>query len=163
MNESWKEITNYVGLYEVSTLGNIRSKLKILKPFLNSRGYLYVNLCKDGKRKTISIHRLVAQAFIININNKPQINHIDGIKTNNISTNLEWTTNAENTQHAYDNQLKISIGNLVVQYDKNNNEINRYNSIRNASKLTGIGYMSIRRCCRYERKTAGGYIWKYIQ
>jgi hypothetical protein len=161
MKETWIEINEYKNLYEVSTFGNIRSKTQTLKPFKNSKGYLYVNLCRLGKRETISVHRLVAKAFINNPFNKPQINHIDGIKTNNHYTNLEWVTNGENTKHAYNNNLKQPTGLAVIQYDKNNNMIDEFGSILNASKITGVGHMSIRKCCNNERKSAGGFIWKY--
>lgn len=161
MNEIWKEIKNYEGHYKISSFGNVCSKVKQLKPFYNGKGYLYVNICKDGKRETIAVHRLVGLAFIDNPENKPQINHIDGIKTNNNVLNLEWVDNSENVKHAYENNLMVSIGLPVIQCTKDNVHIERFESISNASKFSGIGYMSIRKCCMKERKTAGGYIWKF--
>jgi hypothetical protein len=160
MNEIWKKIHNYES-YEISSLGNIRSIKKQLSPFHNGKGYLYVNLCENGIRKTVSIHRLVGEAFILNPNNKPQINHIDCNKENNCMDNLEWVSNGENTKHAYDNYLRKPIGTPVIQYDLNNNQLNKFETILNASKITGVGHMSIRKCCIGERNTAGGFIWKY--
>ena len=87
MEEQFRNITGYEGLYEVSNLGNVRSlkygKTRVLKPAKDKDGYLYTNLNKDGKGKWHKIHRLVAQAFIKNPNNLPEVNHIDEDKTNN--------------------------------------------------------------------------------
>lgn len=104
--EDWKP---FVG-YEVSNYGRVKTfkyQLKILKPSL-CNGYLRVVLFKDGKRNHFLVHRLVAEAFIPNPDNKPQINHIDGNKFNNYVGNLEWTTAHENTQHSYDTGLQIA-------------------------------------------------------
>lgn len=102
--EIWKDIAGYDGLYQVSNMGNIKSlrgkKQTILKNIV-SMGYCQTNLCKNSKCNTIRIHRLVAQAFIINKYNKPFINHINGDKSDNRAENLEWCTHNENVQHAY--------------------------------------------------------------
>jgi hypothetical protein len=119
--EFYKPIMGYEKLYEVSNFGNVKSLEKIinkgkfgivkfneiiLKPVLrNKNGYLIVNLYKDKKVKIFQVHRLVAETFIPNINNKPQINHIDANKTNNHIENLEWVTPSENMIHALDNNL----------------------------------------------------------
>ena len=120
--EFWADIEGYEGFYEISHLGRVKSlrrtimrtnnrkqtfKENILKPVLTSKGYLTVNLHKVGKVKTFKIHRLLALSFIDNPDNKPQVNHIDGIKTNNRLNNLEWNTSSENTQHAYNNSLLL--------------------------------------------------------
>lgn len=113
MEEIWKDIEGYEGLYQVSNLGNIKSLRKridkgkchryfdekILKPIETNRGYLRVKLCKDRKIKKIRVHRLVAEAFI----KRPEleVNHIDGNKKNNKAENLEWVTQRENKQHAW--------------------------------------------------------------
>jgi hypothetical protein len=114
--EIWKPVVGYEGLYEVSNLGNVRSVDKVdrqgqkkhgrvRKLLLNQVGYLYVGISVENKKANLTVHRLVARAFIPNPDNKPQVNHIDGNKTNNIVSNLEWVTVAENTQHAYTTKL----------------------------------------------------------
>lgn|SRR5574343_4405 len=124
MEEIWKDIVGYEGLYQVSNLGNIKSlpkqwkcggsnaplkefshNGKILKPLLSSNGYCGVCLYKNNKVSRLSVHRTVADAFIDNFGNKPQVNHINGIKTDNRAENLEWATNSENIQHAIQHGL----------------------------------------------------------
>jgi len=109
--EHFKKIKGYEN-YSVSNYGKIRNDKtgRILKPGDNGRGYLFVNLCKNGICKHHKIHRLVANAFILNPENKPTVNHIDGCKINNYVENLEWCTNKENTQHAVDKGLKDDKG-----------------------------------------------------
>ena len=102
-----KQFPGYEGIYEISTHGEVKSirNNKILKPFITKCGYKQVELNLNGKAKKFLIHRLVAQVFIPNPHKKTQVNHIDGNKTNNDMSNLEWTTPAENTKHAYKNGL----------------------------------------------------------
>ncbi len=101
--EIWKEIEGYEGLYKVSNLGNVQNrKGKKIKSFLGKAWkYKYVVLCKDKNQKSMTIHRLIAAAFISNPGSKPCVNHIDGDKHNNDVSNLEWCTHSENTSHAY--------------------------------------------------------------
>ena len=118
--EIWKDVIGYERFYQVSNLGNVKSldrsinqinnsiryyNGKLLNKKLESNGYYRVNLNKEGLSKNFSVHRLVAIAFIENSKNKPQVNHINGIKTDNFFENLEWTTISENTKHAYENKL----------------------------------------------------------
>jgi hypothetical protein len=113
--EIWKDIIGYEGLYQVSNLGRVKSlartiyrghnrplplKERILKQGCKD-GYRQVNLANYGKIKTIRVHRLVAEAFIENTENKPFINHINGVRNNNKLNNLEWCTQSENLKHAY--------------------------------------------------------------
>jgi hypothetical protein len=125
MEEMWKEIIGFEGLYFVSNFGNVKSterivyypnscynknekgvirKERLLRPSPNSR-YLSVTLSKDKSKTYPLIHRLVAIHFIDNPNNLPCVNHIDGDKHNNLFSNLEWCTHSENTKHAIKNNL----------------------------------------------------------
>ena len=98
--EQWKPIEGFEGVYEVSSWGNIRNaKEEHLKVYKNFKGYLRVDLFKNGKRFHKRVNRLVAEAFIPNPDNLPQVNHKDGNKENNSFTNLEWVTDEENKAH----------------------------------------------------------------
>lgn len=102
MEEIWKDIKGYEGIYKVSNLGRVSSTLRnsILKPQINEHGYERIGLRKPGCRKFEYIHRLVASSFLENLENKPQVNHVDGNPLNNSLSNLEWVTQDENAQHA---------------------------------------------------------------
>lgn len=109
MEEIWKPVVGYDGFYEVSNLGQIRSldrvdkkkrfwKGRILKQYPR-KGYLHVNLSVNGERNSVAVHRVVAEAFLLNPKNKPQVNHIDENKANNVVSNLEFCTACENVNH----------------------------------------------------------------
>ena len=115
----WKDVVGYKGTYQVSSLGEVRSfyvfgsshgrtsdDFIILKGEISVRGYKRVRLCKNGFSKKVSIHQLVAKAFVLNVDDKPHINHKDGIKLNNNADNLEWCTPSENMQHCDKNGLR---------------------------------------------------------
>lgn len=178
MKEIWKSIKNLEGMYEVSNNGEVRSKDrivynnggyclrkgKILKKHKKRHNYLWV--CIRGK--SYSVHRLVANAFLPNRENKPFINHIDGNQQNNNVNNLEWVTQSENMLHAYKIGLqKKRLGKdnkcskPINQYDLKNNLIKEWDCINDVERELGIKDISISRCCRRLQKTAGGYIWKY--
>lgn len=156
--EVWKDILGYEGCYQISNIGNIKSlkrtvlyskvglkniKERILKKRIQNSGYLIVDLRLLNKVKTFTIHRIVAEYFVPNLNNKPCVNHIDGNKLNNNYYNLEWNTYSENNNHAINTGLRKI--NCIVQKDKNDVIINRFNSIKEACLVTGISMPSISR------------------
>ena len=173
--------------YTIDTEGNVYSKRKhkYLKQTINKYGYCKVTLQKDKYKKMYSVHRLVAETFISNYNKLPQVNHIDGNKQNNHVANLEWCTAKHNMNEAvrtglFDNCKKIQKENAVknnlnkyhilanevtkkkiAQYDKQNNLLNTYESISEASRKTGITITSISYSANGKRKTAGGFIWHF--
>jgi hypothetical protein len=107
--EIWKDIPNYEGRYQISNLGNVKSlkfgKDKILKPQEDGGGYMRICLCKEGDVKKISVHRLVILAFVGA--SDMEVNHVNGIKTDNRLDNLEYCTRSENIQHSYDIGLRL--------------------------------------------------------
>jgi hypothetical protein len=169
MNKEEKEIFREIdGFpdYEVSNLGRVCSFKgkypKILKPGKNRYGYLYVILYNGGKMIGKTIHRLVAEAFVPNTENKPQVNHIDENKGNNVAENLEWVTPMENSNHGTRNKrMAETKGKAVVQYTTNGVFMAEYLSIAEAGRVTGINQSHISEVCQGKRKTAGGYIWLY--
>ena len=135
-----------------------------MKPSLNQNGYPQVLLYKNRKPHTQRVHRLIAEVFLPDYYDKPQVNHIDGNKTNNAVTNLEMATNSENQLHAYKNKLEIPRKqSRVEQYDIDGNYIQTFEYVRDAGEQLKIDESSIIKCCRNKRKTAGGYIWKYVE
>lgn len=175
MKEVWKKINGFND-YLVSNFGQVRSMKKnkdiILMPKIgNAKHYLQVTLFKNKKRYYFLVHRLVAKAFIPNPEKKSQVNHKNGIKTDNCIENLEWCTCSENSHHAYKvlhrrgamfgkRGAKNHLSRIILQI-KNNIVINSFYGSGEASRITGIDKTTISKCCRGARKTAGGYQWKY--
>lgn len=187
--EKWKIIPNTENKYLVSNKGNVMSlgrytnnrngkyfrKGKKLKPQENNKGYLYVYLSiSNGERKEY-VHRLVALTFIENVNNKPYVNHIDCNPKNNNVNNLEWCTPKENTRYMIslnrNKRTKIWLDRLhkstekykksVVRINPNTLETKKY-AFLNQVKTDGFRPGDVCKCCKGERKTAGGYEWRYV-
>ena len=162
MKEIWTTI-KHNNNYEVSNLGKVRNKKtkRILKPVFDKDGYLIITLCKEGKQKTEKIHRLVAETFIDNPYNLPQVNHKDENKQNNKIDNLEYCTSKYNTNYGTGiERRRKKRSKPVLQFDLNNNFINRYESMREAEKQLKIKH--IYDCCNGKLKTSGGFIWRYV-
>ena len=168
MNEEWRDIEGYEGLYQISNLGRVRSLncrghkgcIGILTPRLDGKGYEMVALYKEGKARNTKVHRLVAQAFIPNPNNYPQVNHKDENKTNNDVKNLEWCTNEYNHNYGTRNErVGKSLSKKVICITTG--EI--FNSMREACSKYNIHTGSMTECCQGKRKTAGGYKWEYFK
>lgn len=164
MKKEWK---HYYGNYYVSNEGEIKNfkTNHILKLKINNGGYYSTNIRVDGKIKTIRPHRLVAELFIPNEDNKPYVNHIDGNKLNNKVTNLEWCTPKENTKHAFKNNLcnQHTTGIPCVKMDFYGNILETFPSLLSAAKSVNGYYNGIYKTCIGEYSQYKGYIWKYLK
>ena len=147
-----KDIVGYEGLYAVTSCGKVWSyrNKKFLTPGVHNKGYLIVCLCKDGKEKMYRVHRLVAEAYLPNPDNLPQVDHIDGNKTHNYVNNLQWITNRDNVRKGRNKP--------ILQYDLDGNFIREWECTADV----GIEVHShICQCLKGRSKSACGYIWKY--
>ena len=163
MEEIWKDIKDFEGRYMISNFGNVKSltrngtlggAIKIIE----KHNYLRVRLWKNKVVRTLFVHRLVAQAFVPNPLNKPQVNHKDGNKKNNYFENLEWCSASENMVHAYKNGL---VKTRPIHQIKDGKIVNTFLNIHRASVETKIQYSSIYNCANGILKQAGGYDWRY--
>lgn len=177
--EYWKDIKGYEGLYRVSNYGRVKSierwvyyadgrkylyKSRIMKLRKNSNNdYLIVSLTIDGIHTKYLVHRLVAEAFIPNPHNYPQVNHKDCNPQNNKVENLEWVTAKYNCNYLFHNELNrlAQHNKTVLQFDKEGTFIKEWFGVRNIEKELGYGHTNISNCCSGKRKSAYGYIWKY--
>lgn len=182
MEEIWKDIKGYEGLYQVSNLGSVKSldrfdtqgriiHEKLLKKRFEGkdRNYIHCALNKNGKTTEYKVHRLVAEVFLldktnfksmpyedrskINLNDL-QVNHKDNNQLNNCVDNLEWCTGLYN--YMYSNATKVN------QYDKNGNFIKQWDSIREPAFMLNVTHSAIVSCCKGKCKTVRGYVWKYV-
>lgn len=186
--EIWKPIKGFEGLYEVSNLGRVKSlpktrlinkhavwhiPEKIMSPQERRHGYLAVFLYNGIKRengrcgKPYSVHRLVAEAFIPNPENKSEVNHIDENKQNNRADNLEWCTHKENSnagtrgRRIGDKHINGCDAKPVAQYTLDGEYVTTYPSLSEVQRQKGWSESNISSCCRGKYKKAYGFVWKY--
>lgn len=186
MIEIWKNIPGFENIYQISNLGRVRScdriiqkknyqcdcfdypiKGKILSQVSSSQNklgqpYFSVSLSISGNKTRFLVHRLVAQSFIPNPDNKPHINHIDGNPSNNYVENLEWCTDSENRKHAWDTGLQGKGSRKSVnQYTLTGDPIKTFRSITEAVKIMKGGTKEIPDCCNNKRGSYKNYKWKW--
>lgn len=175
----WIPVTGYEGIYMIRSDGKVKGlrrttaykstereiKSKEFKFTYHSDGYIVALLTKDNIGKRLYLHRLLALHFIPNPENKPQVNHKNGIKHDNRLVNLEWVTVKENIHHAIRTGLTILPPGFhkkpTIQFDINGVMLNEFSSALEASEKTGIGYSLIRKAASGAIPKAAGYKWKY--
>lgn len=176
--ENWRPVVGYESLYSVSDKGNVKSLPKsvtysdgrirkygekILRLQISKSGYAVINLTKDGYKRTKYVHRLVAETFIPNPEQLPEVNHIDEDKTNNCSSNLEWCDRAYNNHHSMITETlneakKVS----VIQLTLDGTFIRRWDGVREAARGLGMKtHKHIRECCLGQAKSCYGFKWQY--
>ena len=172
INELWKSVKGYEGLYEVSDKGRVRRvDGKVLKQQTSQFGYKVIKLNKNGKSKGYFVHRLVAEAFISKPTKAQCVNHIDECKTNNNVDNLEWVTYHENNYHG--TARKRISETLHKYYEENGHHCRKpvrcietdriYSGVRVAGRELGINRGSLSSCLNGNRRTAGGFHWEFVE
>ena len=147
-----KDVVGYENLYAVTSCGRVWSyrRQKFLKPSTNEKGYLKVGLWKNGKVKNFYVHRLVAEAYIPNTDNLPQVDHIDNDKIHNYINNLQWITNRDNNRKSKNKP--------ILQFDLNGNFVKEWECAADVGREVQT---NICKCLKGKYKQAYGYIWKY--
>lgn len=179
INEIWKDVPGYEGLYQVSSKGRIKRNDRIKCQQTDHGGYCTVALSKNSIQKWVLVHRIVAMAFIANPENKRTVNHIDGNKQNNNVENLEWATHSENIIHANnmglrkvtEAQRKAASENGKKTIDKNrirkavflkkDTMKKEFISAHDAARFVSGSASAIIQCCKGKKKTYKGYEWGY--
>lgn len=184
--EEWRPVVGYVGLYEVSSCGRVRRletvikhnkgglrkwNGRMLKLVLRNKWYYFVSLCKDGIRRDLAVHKIVAEAFIPNPNNYQYIDHIDTDRTNNNVSNLRWCTNKMNQNNPITlvNKSKAQINNpnrskKINQYTLDGILVKTWPSLMEIERELKVSRAGIAKCCNHKKnyKTAYGYKWEYV-
>ena len=160
MKEEWKDIENYEGVYQVSSFGRVKrlNTNRILKSGKSKGGYPYVVLSKNGITSNKTIHRLVAEGFIPNPENKSDVNHIDEDKTNNIVSNLEWMTRKENINHGTRTERCLI---PIIAINIKTGEVKEFTSGTECARQLGLYHQNISKVLKSERKQTGSYTFKY--
>lgn len=171
MQEVWKDVVGYEGLYQVSNLGAVRSlrsgSPKLLRQRYDAYGYKILDFCVCGVQQTFKVHRLVAEAFIPNPFGLPEVNHKDENKANNRADNLEWCTKLYNCEYGTFgkrvSQSKINGkgSRPVLQYTLDGKFVAEYPSTKEVERQLGFFATHIARCCRGVKPTAHGFVWRY--
>lgn len=188
MKEIWKDIKGWEGCYQVSNHGRIKTlkraifrlkgegellyylKEKIIVTFGRPGLYVQVHLNRYGKQFHFFVHRLVAEAFIPNPKNKAEVNHINGLKTDNVVTNLQWVSRSENIRHSFDflgrktNPRKGAdhfASKPVLQFDLTGSLLKEWVNISEARKSFLPKNVSVGNCCNGKQKQSMGFIWRY--
>ena len=178
-NEEWRDVVGYEGRYQVSNQGRVKSleriiikkdgrkftvKERVLKPCDNGRGYLYISLSDGtGEHKRHYIHRLVGEAFVPNPLEEEDVNHKDENPSNNHASNLEWVTHKENCNFGTRNErIAKTNSKPVAQYTKDGAFIKAWASAAEVKRQLGFNHSNIIQVAKGNRKTACGFIWKYV-
>lgn len=170
--EIWKDVPGYERLYQVSSLGNVRSlprnttNGRNLKPSDGGAGYYTVSLCKGGKVKKVTVHSIVAKAFISNPNNYDFVDHIDEDRKNNRIENLQWCTCKQNNEFrdsVYRKALtrRGKSNRVVSQYSLDGTKLNEFKTLREAAKAVGGQAQNIWKVVKGKRFNAYGFNWRY--
>lgn len=170
MDEIWKPIIGYEARYQVSNLGNVRSKNGVLKPQARQHGYLSVWLYDGyGNAKQYSVHRLVAMSFIPNPSGYAEVNHKDEDKTNNCAENLEWCTHQQNSvcgtrgKRIGEANKNGKQSKRIAQYTKDGELVRVFPSLQEASR-NGYAASNVSKCANghHSYSHAYGYLWRYV-
>lgn len=168
--EIWKDIQGFDGLYQVSNLGRIKSSIRsrILEGSLNKEGYRRITLRSSGTGRPYYVHRLVAETFLPNPDNLPQVDHINTIRDDNRIENLRWVTPSKNNNNKLTRkrnkkaQIELTaFKRLIIQLNMDNSFVAIFYYASDASKSTGIHSRAILKCCNGIQNSAGGYIWMF--
>lgn len=200
INEEWKPVRGYEGYYEVSNMGRLRSVERVvyrmrrgilypvklkgkIKEFTYHLGYQQCLLCKDGKPSTAKVHRLVAEAFVPNPDNKPCVDHINTIRDDNRAENLRWVSYKENAnnpitlqkcrENTYTDEVRARVmatkkerktgryPHDVFQFELDGTFIQSFESAAEAARKTNSCHADIVSCCNGKSKTCNGFLWSY--
>lgn len=167
MKEIWKELDDLPS-YEISNMGRLRNKntLRILKTRISKLGYEHITITYGGEKYFRAIHRLVAKAFLINPDNKPEVNHIDENKLNNSVSNLEWMTKSENINHGTRNErvakaISKAMSIPIIATNLKTGECREFYGTRECARQLGLNHALITNVLKGKRRQTGGYTFKY--